>query len=171
MQHSRTIISVLALGRVTACTSGPPDPHGDGPPNGGRPGAMLQEATIARPIAILFTGMKANRDLVLSKDELEVAIPIEFARANVDKSGVITGFDMADWGRLLLGDKEAQPDLRAADTDMIYTVTPQEFTIAMRHEFNRMDEDQDGRLTRAELLMGAPQRIMGREAGGQGAPP
>jgi Ca2+-binding EF-hand superfamily protein len=70
-----------------------------------------------------------------------------------------------------MGDKEAQPDLRAADTDMIYTVTPQEFTIAMRHEFNRMDKDQDGRLTRAELLMGAPQRIMGREAGGQGAPP
>lgn len=171
MQHSRTIISVFALGCVTACASGPPGPPGGGPPNGERPGAMLQEAKIARPIAILFTGMDANRDLALSKDELEVAIPIEFARADVDKSGVITGFEMADWGRLMLGDKEAQPDLRAADTDMNYTVTPQEFTIALRHEFNRMDKDQDGRITRAELLMDAPQRMMGREADGQGVPP
>jgi hypothetical protein len=34
-----------------------------------------------------------------------------------------------------------------------------------------MDKDQDGRITRAELLMDAPQRMMGREADGQGVPP
>ena len=34
---------------------------------------------------------------------------------------------------------------------MNYTITPEEFTIALRHEFNRMDKDQDGRLARAEL--------------------
>ena len=167
MQHSRTIISVLALGCATACASGPP---GGGPPEGERPGSMLQESKIARPIAILFTGMDANRDLLLSRDELETAIPLEFARADVDHSGVITGFEMTDWCRLMMGDREAQPDMRAADTDMNYTITPEEFTIALRHEFNRMDKDQDGRLTRAELLMDAPQRMMGHD-NGQGAPP
>ena len=59
------------------------------------------------------------------------------------------------------------PDMRAADTDMNYTITPQEFAIALRHEFTRMDKDQDGRITRAELLMDAPRSMMGRE-GGQG---
>lgn len=41
--------------------------------------------------------MDANCDLVPSKDELEAAILIAFARADVDQSGVITSFEMADW--------------------------------------------------------------------------
>lgn len=178
MQNKRAIISVLALGCATACASGPPGPPGGGPPDGQRPGSMLQEAKIARPIAILFTGMDANRDLVLTKDELEAAVPVEFARADVDQSGVITGFEMTDWCRLMLGDKEAQPDMRAADTDMNYTITPQEFAVALRHEFTRMDKDQDGRITRAEMLMDAPQRMQrgseqgapGGQGGGRGRP-
>ncbi|MEQ1784341.1 MAG: hypothetical protein ABMA14_23555 [Hyphomonadaceae bacterium] len=168
MQGARTIISLLAIGCATACASGPPGPPGGGPPGGERPGSMLQEAKIARPIAILFTGMDANRDLIFSKEELEAAIPLEFTRADVDSSGVLTGFEMTDWCRLMMGDKEAQPDMRAADTDLNYTITPLEFTIALRREFAHMDKDQDGRITRAELLMDAPPRMMGREGGPQG---
>ena len=170
MQRTRAIISVLALGCATACASGPPGPPGGGPPDGARPGGMLQEAKIARPIAILFTGMDANRDLVLSREEFEAAIPTEFARADVDHSGVVTGFEMTDWCRLMMGDKEAQPDMRAADTDMNYTITPAEFSVALRHEFDRMDKDQNGIITRAEMLMDAPQRMMGLEGGPRGPP-
>ena len=165
MQRTRAIISVLMLGSAAACASGPPEPPGGGPPDGEHPGSLLQEAKFARPVAILFTGMDANRDLVLTREELEAAIPLEFARADVDHGGVITGFEMTDWRRLMMGDKEAQPDMRAADTDMNYTVTPEEFIIALRHEFNRVDKDQDGRIARAELLIDAPQRLMGRESG------
>lgn len=165
MQRTRAIISVLMLVSAAACASGPPERRGGGPPDGEHPGFLLQEAKVARPVAILFTGMDANRDLVLSREELEAAIPLEFARADVDHSGVIAGFEMTDWRRLMMGDKEAQSDMRAADTDMNYTITPEEFTIALRHEFNRMDKDQDGRITRAELLIDAPQRLMGRESG------
>lgn len=171
MQGTRTIISLLALTSAAACASGPPGPPGGGPPGegpGGRQGALLQEAKIARPIAILFTGLDANRDLVLDKAELEAAIPLEFDRADVDRSGVLTGFEMADWCRLVLGDKEALPDMRAMDTDLNYTVTPQEFAAALRHEFDRMDKDQDGRITRAELLMDAPRGM--QHGGGEGAP-
>ncbi len=173
MQGTRTLISILALAGATACASGPPGPPGGGPPGespGGRPGGSLQEARIARPIAILFTGMDANRNLVLEKSELEVAIPQEFTRADVDGSGVLTGFEMADWCRLMLGDKEAQPDMRAMDTDINYTVTQQEFATALRHEFERMDKDENGMLTRVELLMDAPRNMMQHD-GGQGAPP
>ena len=167
MEHKRAIISGLALLSAAACASGPPGPPGGGLPEGERPGGMLQEAKIARPIAILFTGFDTNRDLILDKSELEAAIPLEFQRADADRSGILTGFEMADWCRLVLGDKEALPDMRAMDTDLNYTVTLEEFTIALRHEFNRLDKNEDGRLTRAELLMDAPQRTMGRD-GGQG---
>lgn len=166
MQGTRAVISVLALGCTTACASGPPGPPGEGP--GGRPGGLLQEIRIARPIAILFTGMDSNHNLLVEKVEREAAIPQEFGRADVDGSGVLTGFEMADWCRLVLGNKEAQPDMRAMDTDINYTVTPEEFAAALRHEFARMDKDENGLLTRAELLMDAPHSMMLHE-GGQGA--
>lgn len=171
MHGSRAIISGLALASVAACASGPP---GGGPPGGGPDGhtggAALQEARIARPIAILFTGMDTNGDLVVDRTELEVAIPREFARADADGSSVLTGFEMADWCRLVLGDKEALPDMRAMDTDINYTITQIEFAGALRHEFERMDRSADGRITRAEMLMDAPRGMQRGEGGGQGAP-
>jgi Ca2+-binding EF-hand superfamily protein len=130
---------------------------------------MLQEAKITRPVALLFTGMDANRDLLATSDELNVAIDVEFARADADHSGVITGFEMVDWCTAVLGDGQALPDLRAMDPDLSYTVTPHEFTVALRHEFERLDKNGDSVLTRAEMLMDAPRMQMG-PGGGQGAP-
>ena len=128
---------------------------------------MLQEGKVARPVALLFTGMDANRDLVMTLEELNAAIDGEFARADVDGSGVISGFEMVDWGKMALGDDEALPDLRAMDTDMNYTVTPHEFGTGLRHEFERMDKNGDKMLMRSELLIDAPKRMQG---GGGGAP-
>jgi hypothetical protein len=130
---------------------------------------MLQEAKITRPIALLFTGLDANQDLALTKAELDAAIPREFARADVDQSGVLTGFEMADWSRRMLGDREALPDLRAMDTDVNYTVTPLEFSGALDREFDRMDKDQNGFVTRADMLINAPQRMMDQNP--QNGPP
>lgn len=161
------IPAMLLAGMVSGCTSGPPSPPGGQPPGG----AMLQESKIARPIAILFTGVDENQDLVLSRQELDAAIDREFARADADQSGVITGFEMVDWCLKMMGDKEAQPDLRTMDNDMSYTVTPHEFAVALRHEFDRMDKGQDGALTRSEMLMDAPRMQMGNPGGqGGGAP-
>lgn len=152
---------------VSACASGPPGPPGGGPPGGpgGMPGSQLQEAKITRPVALLLTGLDANRDLIVSTDELLKGIDEEFARADVDRSGVITGFEMADWCKAVMGDPAALPDLREMDTDMNYTVTPHEFAMALKHQFERMDKNGDGLLTRAEMLMDAPHFRMGGDGG------
>lgn len=121
------------------------------------PGAvMLVDVKIARPVAILFAGFDNNGDLKLTKQELEAAIPIEFVRADADASGGLTGFELVDWSTVMLGFKEAQPDLRAMDTDMTYTVTSTEFAIALRREFDILDKDKNGVLLRLEMLMDAP---------------
>ena len=164
--------AALAAGLiVSGCASGPPEggpPDGGGPGGPGGRGGMLQEPKIARPVALLFTGMDANRDLLVTRDELDAAIDAEFARADVDGSGVITGFEMIDWSKLVLGDGEALPDLRSMDTDMNYTVTPFEFATGLRHEFDRLDKNSDKVLTRAELLMDAPTRMQGGGGGASG---
>ena len=152
---------------ASTCASEPPG----GPPSGGPPGGpgagVLQEAKITRPVALLFTGMDANRDLVVTADELDAAIDTEFTRADADGSGVITGFEMIDWGKVALGDGGALPDLRSMDTDMNYTVTAFEFATGLRHEFERLDRNGDKVLYRAEMLMDTPMRMQG---GGQGTP-
>lgn len=176
MQRRGVRIAILAMGLMaTACASGPRGGPGGGPgggmsgPGGGAGPGRLQEAKVARPAAILFTSMDANRDLLLTRDELEAGIEVEFARADVDRSGVITGFEMMDWGKAVLGDAEALPDMRAMDTDLNYTVTAIEFATALRHEFERLDVNGDKVLTRAELLMDVPGRMQGSGGGGGGA--
>ena len=156
--HRYAGAALTACCLVAGCASGPPE----GPPRGGSPGGgMLQESKVARPVALLFTGMDANHDFVVTLDELDAAINGEFARADVDGSGAVTGFEMVDWGKTVLGDGEALPDLRAMDADMNYTVTPREFAVGLRHEFDRLDKDGDKMLTRAELLIETPARMHG----------
>lgn len=159
--HRYAGAALAACCLFAGCASGPPE----GPPRGGPPsGGMLQESKVARPVALLFTGMDANHDFVVTLDELDAAVDAEFARADVDGSGVVTGFEMVDWGKTVLGDGEALPDLRAMDTDMNYTVTPREFAVGLRHEFERLDKDGDKMLTRAELLIETPTRMHGGAA-------
>lgn len=172
MQRKGVRIAVVAMGLMVAgCASGPRGgpPGGPGGPGGGAGPGRLQEAKVARPVAILFTSMDANRDLLVTRDELDAGVEAEFARADVDRSGVITGFEMMDWGKAALGDAEALPDMRAMDSDLNYTVTGLEFATALRHEFDRLDVNGDKVLTRAELLMDAPARMQGGGGGG-GAP-
>lgn len=169
-RNGARVVAVVLSCLASACASGPPGPPGGGPPGGpgGGPGAQLQESKITRPVALLFTGMDTNRDLVVSTDELNHGIDQEFARADVDKSGVITGFEMADWCKAVMGDAAAMPDLREMDTDMNYTVTPHEFATALKHQFERMDKNGDGLLTREEMLIDAPHMRMGGEVAGPG---
>ena len=122
---------------------------------------------IARPIALLFVGFDTNDDQATTADELAAGLKAEFARADVNKDGFISGFEMVDWSTLMMGDKEAQPDYRTMNADLGQSVSPEEFTKAFQHEFTMMDKNADSRLTRTELLMMAP-RMGG--FGGPGGP-
>lgn len=162
-------LAIAALGCLTAaCASGPPEGPGGGPDGpGGRPGGPTQEARIARPVALLFVGMDVNHDLVLDGSALEASIKGEFTRADVDQNGQVTGFELAAWDKAVMGDSEALPDLRTMDPDFMNAVTLNEFTTALRREFERLDGDGDKHLTRAELLIDAP-RMQGEPGAGGG---
>lgn len=164
----RRVPVVLACALIAAgCSSGPPNggpPGGPGGP-GGPAASRLGEAKIARPVAILLTGLDANHDLLISNAELAEGLKAEFARADADGNGSISAFEMVDWNKLVLGDGEAQPDRRAMDSDLGGSVSRSEFDIALRKEFVLADANGDGSLTRAELLHEAP-RMAGMGGGG-----
>jgi Ca2+-binding EF-hand superfamily protein len=131
-------------------------------------GGELQESMIARPIGLLFVGFDTNDDLSTTSAELAAGLKVEFARADVNKDGFISNFEMIDWSTLMMGDKEAQPDYRTMNADLGQSVSPEEFTKAFQHDFTMMDKDGDGRLTRAEMLMTAPRMGGFGEPGGGG---
>jgi hypothetical protein len=163
------LISVIAISTLAlaACAS---DPRG-GRQGGGPPGmgGQLQESMIARPVALLFVGFDTNGDLSTTSDELAAGLKAEFARADANKDGFVSNFEMIDWSTLMLGDKEAQPDYRTMNADLGQSVSPEEFNKALQREFTMMDKDADGRLTRTELLRMAPQmRGFGGPEGGGG---
>lgn len=155
--------TALALSACASQERGRPP----GGPGGGFAGGQLQESAIARPVSLLFVGFDTNDDQVTTSEELAAGLKTEFARADRDKDGFISGFEMVDWATLMMGDKEAQPDYRTMNSDLGQSVSPDEFTKAFQHEFTRMDRDGDGRLTRAELLMQSP-RMGGFDGPGGG---
>ena len=120
-------------------------------------GGQLQESMIARPVALLFVGFDTNDDLSTSADEFAAGLKAEFARADANKDGFISNFEMIDWSVAVMGDKEAQPDYRTMNADLGQSVSPDEFNKALQREFTMLDKDANGRLTRTELLRMAPQ--------------
>ena len=129
-------------------------------------GVAASESMIARPIALLLVGFDTDRDLATSAAEFDAGLRTEFLRADANKDGLISGFEMQDWSALMMGDKEAQPDYRAMNSDLGQAVSAQEFETAFKREFAAMDRNGDGKLTRAELLNASPRMGMG-----MGGPP
>jgi EF hand len=163
-----SVIVMLAAALAAGACASPATHGGHGGPGGGPPGSpggpagpQLGDSMIARPVALLFVSMDTDHDLVTTAEELAAAIPLEFARADADHSGAISGFEMADWDTAVMGYPEALPDRREMDVDLSSTVSRNEFEIALRKEFVTLDKNADGKLSRAELLMPAPERRMG----------
>ena len=77
-----TLVSILL---IAACTSRPPPRGGQpgGPPGGGSPGGQatsLNGGQVARPIALLFTGMDTGHDYAIGPAELTAGISAECIR-------------------------------------------------------------------------------------------
>jgi hypothetical protein len=116
---------------------------------------MAAGGKMARPAALLFVGMDADRDLVVTTAELTDGLAVEWKRADRDGNGALSAFEMADWCAAVLGD---------ADVDG--QVTHAEFDAGIRREFAAFDRNGDGRLERAELLTAAGGRPGGGDGGG-----
>jgi hypothetical protein len=170
---------------IAACTSRPPrgGPQG-GPPGGKGPGAgpaaTLDGGQIARPIALLLTGMDTGHDYMLSQAELAAGISAEWARLPVSARGTVPAVAISDWAATALGNPEALPNHIAFDVNLDGQVSAEEFRTRLAGEYDRMDRDHDGQLTRAEMLMDVPVRSQrsegsgmqgGRPPGGGGRPP
>ena len=75
---------------------------------------------------------------------------------------------MSDWAETALGNPEALPNHIAFDVNLDGQISEEEFRSRLTDEFDRLDRDHDGELTRAEMLMDVPLRSQGGAGGGTG---
>jgi hypothetical protein len=169
------LVSILL---IAACTSRPPPRGGQpgGPPGGGSPGGRttsLNGGQVARPIALLFTGMDTGHDHAIGPAELTAGISEEWAHLPVSASGTVPAVAMSDWAMTALGNPEALPNHIAFDVNLDGQISEEEFRTRLTDEFDRLDRDHDGQLTRAEMLMDVPLRSQDSGGGmpGGGRPP
>jgi len=153
----KTTLAILALGAltITACASQPERGGRDGGPRGERGGGSYQGGIIARPLALLLTGMDANGDYRVSGQEVATGIEAEWANLSQGDRAV-SALKLGDWAKTVLGSAEAMPNSIAFDTDLNGQITQLEFGDRLRAEYARLDKDSDGFVSRAEMVSELP---------------
>jgi len=175
-------VSTAILGAllIAACASRQPPRGGpgSGPPGGG-PGGMagpqgdsgFEGGIIARPVALLFTGMDRDGNRIIDQAELADGIAAEWASLPRTDRDTVPALAIADWAATALGNAEALPNQIAFDVNLDGQISETEFRTRLAEEFDRLDRNQDGQLTRAELLIEVPIRSRSRDGGMGGGMP
>jgi hypothetical protein len=169
--HTRRLAAaacLAALTLATACASGRQPPReGSAPQNGA---ASVQGGKIARPVALLFSGMDRDQNHVIDEAELANGIAHDWNGFNIKGRSGVSALALAEWSVYALGDADALPNHIAFDANFDGEVSEAEFRARLTSEFARLDKDHDLRLTRSEMLIDAPVRAQG-QGRMQGAPP
>lgn len=108
--------------------------------------------SIIRPAALLFATFDKDGDYKISRAEATDGVANAFTRADRDKNGRITLFELEDWRELALGSMDALPGNLNFDIDYDNQVSKPEFTSALMDLFDRHDKDSDGHVKHAELM-------------------
>ncbi len=102
--------------------------------------------------ALLLASFDKNYNFQIDFKEFNDAKKYIFNSADVDKSGVISPFELEDWRKSALGSLDAPPGNLAFDRDYDQRVTKNEFNKALVSIFNSGDKNNDGVLKFSELV-------------------
>lgn len=141
LRPHRFFLIGFGLSLLTACASGPDRRSSD---RDGPVGAQV----IAQPISLYFAGLDSNQDKRVTRAELTAGLDQDWQRFDRPPSAV----PFSNWALSAFGSKTARPSFISFDTDLDGTVTEDEFVARLTDAFDRLDQDDDGVLTREELI-------------------
>lgn len=117
------------------------------------PGAQQPPATmVVEPVAMMLASFDADGDGRTSRAEMLAGAKRSFDAIDTAHAGSLGYIGFADWAERWLGDRNALPSPFEVDRDGDNRITLAELDQQLSHEFDRLDRDHDGQLTRAELL-------------------
>ena len=144
-----SVMSIVALLLLLAAPQRAP---GQTAPATAPPVAQSPATMIASPMAMAIAGFDADGDGRTSRAELTAGIARSFAAIDTAHRGKLRYLDYADWALRWLGDRNALPSPLELDTDGDDAVSLAEVQARFAAEFDRLDTDHDGYVSRAELL-------------------
>ncbi len=162
------VASALLLLACASCASQPERGRGgsDGQrgERGERGGGPVKEV---KSIGLLFASMDMNRDTLVDGAELTDAAGLEWRRMTPDETAGALEYEA--WSLSALGSSEALPAFISFDRDLDGKIDWDDFSGGLRREFEEMDLDNSGTLTRAELITAStpPARQENRSGGGE----
>lgn len=132
---------------------------------GQRGDARLQGGFFAPPISLALAGMASTPDGLINISDVAAKAEAMFAGFDSDRSGSCSRGEQANWATAILGDPYASPTWVTLERDGNGAVSRGELTAVVVAAARRLDKDQDGILTRQEMLIRMPERS---QRGGEG---
>ena len=164
-----TVLTVFAgLSLLQACSHGGPG-GGPGRHHMGGPGHEGPGGPMAPPEGAQLKPFDLDGDGRLTRDELESALRVEFAKWDADKDGFLSPVE----ARVLNDERRKQPNgpSPAFDWNADGHIDFKEFANQWLALFDRLDVDGDRVLTEQEMMrppMGPPGGMGGPPGGGRG---
>lgn len=106
----------------------------------------------AEPIGLAIASFDSNGDGLTSRAEFDAALERTFTAADRDSNGTLGYIEYSGWALTWLGSATALPGPYAIDTDGDNQLSRSEFAAAFATQFARLDADNDGSISHAELL-------------------
>lgn len=135
-------LAVLAgLAALAACASG------------GRDGANNEPIrAILSADALMFVSFDADDDLTTSAAEIEAGLAREFTRGDTNADGSLQPLEFQNWSGTALGGSQMGPYRLDFDRNVDNVITREEFDTEIRARSRDYDTNEDGALTRPELV-------------------
>ena len=102
--------------------------------------------------ALLLASFDSNYNFQIDLNEFNNAKLQIFNIADIDKSGVISPFELEDWRKSALGSLDAPPGNLSFDRDYDQRITKNEFNKTLISIFESGDKNNDGILKFSELV-------------------
>lgn len=153
-------------------------PGGDAlPPPGVAPGDQAEagprQFAPLKPGAMMFASFDANKDGILTKDEVAAGAAVAFKAADANADGSVGGFEQQDWAAIVDKKEGILANQLLFDSDLDHKVTEREFVAGLQRLAGDIGNIQAGipvaSLTTPEPL-GPPDERAGRVRVDAGAP-
>jgi hypothetical protein len=140
MRSRSMAVLVLAAAAVAGCASG----------SEGRRVEPLR--ALLSVDALVFSGFDSDDDLRISAAEIEAGIAHEWARADANHDASLQPLEFQNWSTTVLGGGQTPPYRLDFDRNVDNAISAEEFRAELLARAHEYDTDEDGALTRADLV-------------------
>jgi hypothetical protein len=138
----RILAATACVATLGACaSSGRDDGGGDAP-----------FRAILSADALMFAAFDADGDLQTSRAEIDAGLDREFQRADVNRDTLLQPIEFQNWSSNALGGTQMGPYRLDFDRNVDNTITREEFINELQARAREYDRDENGAVTRSEMV-------------------